>query len=141
MTAAKNVGMWHRRVERGAGALITPGDVRTFANPTCGTSARLVDLYRSYVCEFALFSSRDIQQVGPVWYLLLFLLLGNKRLAMLLSVSFYVIPLYGVIAVPLSLLLHFSPLCGAFVVLVLVFLHGFSCASYMVAFFRGLVII
>ena len=34
---------------------IPPGGVRTFANPTCGTSARLVDLYSSYVCEFALF--------------------------------------------------------------------------------------
>ena len=34
---------------------ITPGDVRTFANPTCGTSARQVDLYSSYACDFILF--------------------------------------------------------------------------------------
>ena len=35
---------------------ITPGDVRTFPYPTCGASARLVDLYSStYVCEFDLF--------------------------------------------------------------------------------------
>ena len=35
---------------------ITPGDVKTFANPTCAASARLVNLYSSsYVCEFALF--------------------------------------------------------------------------------------
>ena len=34
---------------------ITSGDARTFAHPTCGASARLVDLYRSYVCDFVLF--------------------------------------------------------------------------------------
>ena len=31
---------------------ITPGDARTFANPTCDASARLVDLYSSYVFDF-----------------------------------------------------------------------------------------
>ena len=35
--------------------LTTPGDARTSANPTCGASARLVDLYSSYVCDFILF--------------------------------------------------------------------------------------
>ena len=40
MTTAKNVGMWHRRVERGAEALDNASDTRTFANPTCGASAR-----------------------------------------------------------------------------------------------------
>ena len=29
---------------------ITPGDARTLANPTCGASARLVNLYSSYLC-------------------------------------------------------------------------------------------
>ena len=35
--------------------LITPGDAQASASPTCGASARLVDLYSSYmVCEFVL---------------------------------------------------------------------------------------
>ena len=34
---------------------ITPGDARTFANPMCGASARLVTLYSSKVCDFVLF--------------------------------------------------------------------------------------
>ena len=55
MTAVKNVGMWHRGVERRAEHSITPGDARTFANPTCGTSARLMNLYSSYVCDFVWF--------------------------------------------------------------------------------------
>ena len=33
---------------------ITPGDARTFANPTCGASARLVSFFSSYVCDFVL---------------------------------------------------------------------------------------
>ena len=37
MTAAKNMGKWHRGVERGAEAL---------------DSARLVKLYSKYVCDF-----------------------------------------------------------------------------------------
>ena len=53
MTAAKNVGMWHRGFERRAEALsIAPGDARIFANPTCSASARLVNLYINYVCDF-----------------------------------------------------------------------------------------
>ena len=35
--------------------LIMPGDVRTTANPTCGASARVVDLYGSNCVRFALF--------------------------------------------------------------------------------------
>ena len=51
MTATKNVvGMWHRGVEGERKHSMTPGDTRTFANPTCGASARLVSLYSSYVC-------------------------------------------------------------------------------------------
>ena len=42
MTAAKNVGKWHRGVERGAKALDS-------------ASARLVKLYSNYVCDFVLF--------------------------------------------------------------------------------------
>ena len=29
-----------------------PGDARTFVNPTCNASARLVKLYSNYVCDF-----------------------------------------------------------------------------------------
>ena len=53
---------------------------------------------------------------------------------MLLPVSVYLIPLFDLIAVPLSHLLHFFSLCGAFVVLFLVFLSGLSCTVYMAAF-------
>ena len=31
-----------------------PGDARTFVNPTCSASARLVKLYSNYVCDFVL---------------------------------------------------------------------------------------
>ena len=55
MTATKEVGMWYLGIERGRNHSITPDDARTFANLTCGASARLVDLYRSYVCDFVLF--------------------------------------------------------------------------------------
>ena len=41
-----------------------PSDERNFANPTCGASARLVDLYISNVCDLVWFA-----------FLLLFLLL------------------------------------------------------------------
>ena len=34
---------------------IAPGDARTFANLTCGASARLVNLNSDYVCDFVLF--------------------------------------------------------------------------------------
>ena len=53
---------------------------------------------------------------------------------MLLSMSIYIIPLFDLIAVPLSPLLHFFLLCGALVFLVLVFLSGLSCTAYMIAF-------
>ena len=55
MTAAKNVGMWHRGLRWERKYSIKTGDARTFASPTCGASARLVDLYSSYVCDFVLF--------------------------------------------------------------------------------------
>ena len=32
-----------------------PRDARTFVNPTCNASARLVKLYSNYVCDFVLF--------------------------------------------------------------------------------------
>ena len=45
-----------------------PGDTRTFANPTCGASARLVDLYSSYVVrDFVSFSL--VAAVVPICFL------------------------------------------------------------------------
>ena len=35
---------------------IMPGDARTFVNPTCGASARLVDLYSNYVVRYFCFA-------------------------------------------------------------------------------------
>ena len=55
MTAVKNVGMWHRGVERGAEALDNSRRRADLGHPTCGASARLVNLYSSYVCGFVLF--------------------------------------------------------------------------------------
>ena len=54
MTAAKNVGMWHRGAEKGAEALDSAWRRADFANPTCSTSARLGNLYSNYVCDFVL---------------------------------------------------------------------------------------
>ena len=101
MTAAKNMSMWHRGFERGAEARrkhsITPGDARTFAILTYGASARLVDLYSSNVCDFALlllFSFVFLLRLiigesgmgpAPVLYL------GSKPLAMLSCVPHYLI--------------------------------------------------
>ena len=56
MTAAKNFGMCGTggsREERKHS--ITPGDARTFANPTDDVSARLVNLYSSYEYGVVLF--------------------------------------------------------------------------------------
>ena len=53
MTAAKNAsGTGGSRGERKHST--TPGDARTFVNPTCSASARLVKLYSNYVCDFGL---------------------------------------------------------------------------------------
>ena len=55
MTAAKNVGKWHQGSRGERKHSIAPGDARTFVNPTCSASARLVKLYSNYVCGFVLF--------------------------------------------------------------------------------------
>ena len=44
MTVSKNVGMWHRGSRGERKHSITPGDAKTFDNPECGASARLVSL-------------------------------------------------------------------------------------------------
>ena len=56
MTAAKNMGKSGTGGSRGERKHSTaPGDARTFVNPTCNASARLVKLYSNYVCDFVLF--------------------------------------------------------------------------------------
>ena len=52
--SGKNVGKWHRGVERERKHSTAPGDARTFVNPTYSASARLVKLYSNYVCDFVL---------------------------------------------------------------------------------------
>ena len=48
---------------------ITPGDARAFANPTCGASARLVNLYSSYEYDFVLFCLVDVVSFLFVFFL------------------------------------------------------------------------
>ena len=48
---------------------ITPGDARIFANPTCGASARLVDLYSSYLCDLVLFCLFTVAYTVFVFFL------------------------------------------------------------------------
>ena len=55
MTAAKNVGKWHRGPRGERKHSTAPGDERTFVNPRYSASARLVKLYSKYVCGFVLF--------------------------------------------------------------------------------------
>ena len=63
-----------------------------------------------------------------------FFLIGSKPLAMLLPVFVYLIPLFYLIAIPLSLLLFYFAVWRALVVLVLVLLSELSCTAYMFAF-------
>ena len=55
MTAARNVGKWDGGSRGERKHSIAPGDARTFVNPTCSASARLVKLYTNYECDFVLF--------------------------------------------------------------------------------------
>ena len=54
-TAANNIGMSHRGIQKGRKNSITPGKARNSASATCGTSARLVSLHSSHVCDFVCF--------------------------------------------------------------------------------------
>ena len=92
-----------------------PGDARTFVNPTCNSSARLVKSYSKYVCDFC-------------FLFLFFVLFCFASLLLFLGVflpviyrrgvrysrcpSLWLLPLslFDLIAIPLSLLLHFIPL-------------------------------
>ena len=53
MTAAWASGTGGSRGERKHST--APGDTRTFVNPTCSASARLVKLYSNYACDLVLF--------------------------------------------------------------------------------------
>ena len=46
--------MWYRGSRGKRKHSIAPGDARTFANPTCSASARLVNLYSNNVDDFVL---------------------------------------------------------------------------------------
>ena len=67
MTAAKSVGIWHQGSRGERMHSITPDKAQTFANPTCGASARLGDLYSSYTCDIVLFALL-------LWFLYVFFL-------------------------------------------------------------------
>ena len=129
---------------------IAPGDARTFANPTCSTSARLVNLYSNYVCDFVLFClvavvfmcflpaiyRRGVYGAYSCFSFLFSLfsfLFFFRQLTPRDAPPCVCLPLslFDLIAVPLFLLLHFISLCGALVV----FLSGLSCIAYIVAFF------
>ena len=87
-----------------------------------------------FLCVFFLRYTVGGSGMGPAFVSILFFILffGIEPLAMLLLVSALPLSLFNLIAVPLSLLLHFISLCGALVVLV--FLYGLPCTAYMVAF-------
>ena len=132
MTAAKNVGKWHKGSRGERKHSIAPGDARTFVNPTCSTSARSETLHSNYVCNFVLFCLvavvsrfflpviyRRGVQYGTCSCFILFYFF--RQLTPRDSPPCVCLPLFlfDLIDVPLSLLLHFIPLCGVLVVLVL----------------------
>ena len=146
--------MWHRGVERGAEALDSAWRRADLHQSTCSASARLVNLYSNYVCDFVLFClvavvfmcfppaiyRRGVYGACSCFSFLFSLfsfLLFFRQLTPRDAPPCVCLPLslFDLIAVPLSLLLHFISLCGALVVLVLVFLSGLSCIAYIVAFF------
>ena len=102
---------------------IAPGDARTFANPTCSASTKLVNLYSNYVCDFVLLclvavvSMRFLPAIyrrgvnmGPAPYFTLFSIFFIFRQLTPRDASPWVcLPhsLFDLIDVPLSLLLHF----------------------------------
>ena len=56
MTAAKNVGKWHRGAERGAEAPVSVWRRANLRQSNCSASARLVKFYSNYVVsDFVLF--------------------------------------------------------------------------------------
>ena len=87
-----------------------------------------------FLCVFFLRYTVGGSGMGPAFVSIFFfiLFLGIEPLAMLLLVSVLPLSLFNLIVVPLSLLLHFISLCGALVVLVV--LYGLPCTAYMVSF-------
>ena len=116
---------------------IAPGDARTFVNPACSASARLVKLYSNYVCDFVLCCFAAV--VCRCFLALIYR--RGVRYSTRDSPSCIYLPLslFDLITVPLSLL-HFIPLCGALVFLVLALSSYLGCLAllylymYMVAF-------
>ena len=82
--------------------------MRTFVNPTCNSSARLVKLYSKYVCDFCfcfvLLCFASLMFLGvflPVIYR------RGVRYSRCPSLWLLPLSLFDLIAIPLSLLLHF----------------------------------
>ena len=64
IAAAKNVGVWHQGVERGAEALDNAWRRADLRQSNVRTSARLVDLYSSYVRDFVSFFLVAVVSIG-----------------------------------------------------------------------------
>ena len=130
MTAAKNVGKWHRGVEKGAEAL--------------DSAWRRADLRQSNVQR-----QREVSEV--VQYLRVRFCFALPRCCCLFlgvfSLRYTVgesgtrdappcgclpLSLFDLFAVPLPLLLHFIPLCGALVVLVLALSYYLGCLALLI---------
>ena len=89
-----------------------PGDARTFVNPTCNSSARLVKLYSKYVCDFC-FCFVLFCFASLLLFLGVFLpVIYRRGVRYSRCPSLWLLPLslFDLIAIPLSLLLHFIPL-------------------------------
>ena len=145
MTARKNVGMWHRGVERRTEVLDKAWHARTFTNPTYhGASARLVDLY-VVACAILLcfaclllflfvflmrYTIGESGMGGPLLFYFYFWVANPSRC---FSLCLYT-TLFDLILLlsPFPPSIVFISLCGAFAVLV--FLSGLSSTAYMTAF-------
>ena len=152
MTAAKNVGMWHRGVERGAKTLDSAWrrtDLRQSNVQRQRASARLVNLYSSSMRDFVLLClvavvcmcflpavyHRGVRHGACSCFCFIFIFIFRQLTPRNASPCVCLPhPLFDLIDIPLSLLLHFISMCGALVVLVLVFLSGLSCTAYTAAF-------
>ena len=85
--------------------------------PTCSASARLVKLYSNYVCDFVLFCL--VAVVSRCFLPVIQYTVGESGTRDAPPCGCLPLSLFDLIAVPLSLLLYFIPLCGALFVLVL----------------------
>ena len=116
-----------------------PGDTRTFVNPTCNSSARLVKLYSKYVCDFCfcfvLFCFASLLLLLGVFLPMIYR--RGVRYSRCPSLWLLPLSLLDLIAIPLSLLLHFIPLSLSLLCLpIWTVLHHLY--MYMVASFLAL---